>query len=68
MLDAYLDRYVETFGGAVEVNVAVSLGRSRLVVVDCDTTAQVAAFLADAEADPDTAPTVRTPRWSGRTA
>lgn len=65
VLDAYLDRYVETFGGAVEVNVAVSLGRSRLVVVDCDTTAQVAAFLADAEADPDTAPTVRTPGMVG---
>ncbi|MDY6871287.1 MAG: bifunctional DNA primase/polymerase [Actinomycetota bacterium] len=65
VLDAYLDRYVETFGDAVEVNVAVSLGRSRLVVVDCDTTAQLAAFLADAEADPDTVPTVRTPGMLG---
>lgn len=65
VLDAYLDRYVETFGGAVEVNVAVSLGRSRLVVVDCDTSAQLAAFLAETEADPDTAPTVRTPGMLG---
>lgn len=64
-LDRFLTRYVETFGGAVEVNVAVSLGRSRLVVVDCDTAAQLAAFLTDAEVDPDTAPTVRTPGMFG---
>ncbi|BBZ64506.1 bifunctional DNA primase/polymerase [Mycolicibacterium monacense] len=64
-LDRYLDHYVRTFGDAVEVNVAVSLGRSRLVVVDCDTAAQLGAFLADAEADPDTVPTVRTPGQLG---
>lgn len=56
---------MRTFGDAVEVNVAVSLGRSRLVVVDCDTAAQLGAFLADAEADPDTVPTVRTPGQLG---
>jgi len=65
VLGRYLDRYAETFGDAVEVNVAVSLGRSRLVVVDCDTAAQVAAFLADAEVAPDTAPTVRSPGQLG---
>lgn len=64
-LGRYLDYYVKTFGDAVAVNVAVSLGRSRLVVVDCDTTEQMAAFLADAEADPDTAPTVRSPGQLG---
>ncbi|WP_019969765.1 AAA family ATPase [Mycobacterium sp. 141] len=64
-LGEYLDRYAETFGDAVEINVAVSLGRSRLVVVDCDTSAQLAAFLVDAEADPDTAPTVRSPGQLG---
>lgn len=64
-LDAYLDRYVATFGDAVKVNVAVSLGRSRLVVVDCDTAAQLAAFLTDAGADPGTVPTVRTPGQFG---
>ncbi len=64
-LDRYLDRYVTTFGDAVEVNVALSLGRSRLVVVDCDTAAQLAAFLADAEADPGTVPTVSTPGQLG---
>ncbi|WP_165800793.1 bifunctional DNA primase/polymerase [Mycobacterium kansasii] len=65
VLDAYLNRYVETFGDEVEVNVAVSLGRSDLVVVDCDTAEQVAAFLTDAEADPATVPTVRTPGMLG---
>ncbi|CAN5222568.1 hypothetical protein BH11ACT6_BH11ACT6_05050 [soil metagenome] len=60
-LGGYLDRYVKTFGDAVEVNVAVALGRSRLVVVDCDTSEQVAAFRADAEAEPGTAPTVLSP-------
>ncbi|OBB21107.1 hypothetical protein A5761_03085 [Mycolicibacterium setense] len=64
-LGRYLDRYVTTFGDAVEVNVAVSLGRSRLVVVDCDTAAQLAAFLADAGVDADTVPTVRTPGQLG---
>lgn len=61
MLDDYLDRYVEIFGAEVEANVAVSLGRSRLVVVDCDTAGQLARFVTDAEADSSAAPTVRSP-------
>lgn len=64
-LDGYLDRYVDQFArlypDGVPVNLALSLGRSRLVVVDCDTAAQRAAFLADAGADAGTAPTVSTP-------
>ncbi|AQA05030.1 hypothetical protein BVC93_24440 [Mycobacterium sp. MS1601] len=60
-LDRYLKSYGKTFGAAEPVNLAVSVGRSRLVVVDCDTAAQLSAFLADARADPDTPPTVRTP-------
>lgn len=61
VLESYVDRYRKSFGDAVEVNVAVALGRSRLVVVDCDTAGQLAAFLADAGAKADTAPTVTTP-------
>ena len=61
ILDGYVDHYRACFGDAVEVNVALALGRSRLVVVDCDTADQLAAFLTDAEADPGTAPTVTTP-------
>lgn len=61
VLDTYLTRYTTVHGGTVAVNVAVSVGRSRLVVVDCDTADQLAAFLADIDADPATAPTVRTP-------
>lgn len=61
VLDGYLDRYGELFGDGVAVNLAVSLGRSRLVVVDCDTAGQMAAFLAEAGLPADTDPTVRTP-------
>lgn len=64
-LDDYLDRYVETFGDAVQINVALSLGCSRLVVVDCDSVQQRAAFLADARADVRIAPTVSTPGHVG---
>ncbi len=45
----------------VAVNVAAEVGASGLVVIDCDTAAQKAAFLAETEADADTAPTVRSP-------
>lgn len=65
VLDRYLATYAKNFGAAVEVNIAVSLGRSRLAVVDCDTAEQVSAFLTDAEADPGTVPTVRTPGMLG---
>jgi|GEM_PF-5258642 len=65
VLDRYLATYANSYGDTREVNVAVSLGRSRLVVVDCDTAEQMSAFLADAEADPGTRPTVRTPGQLG---
>ncbi len=61
VLDGYLAEYIRIFKDDVEVNVAFSVGRSRLVVVDCDTADQVAAFLADAGAPSDTAPTVESP-------
>lgn len=59
-LAGYLDRYREVYGRDA-VNLAVSVGRSRLVVVDCDTPAQRAEFLRDMGADADTPPTVTTP-------
>lgn len=69
VLDGYLDRYLKVFADrypeGVAVNLAVEVGGSGLVVIDCDTAGQVAAFLADAEADPDTAPTVRSPGQLG---
>lgn len=43
------------------VNLAVEVGASRLVVVDCDTKAQLDRFLAWSQAPADLAPTVRTP-------
>ena len=45
----------------VAVNLAVEVGGSRLVVVDCDTAEQVAEFLAISGAPPELAPTVRSP-------
>ncbi|MDV3124673.1 AAA family ATPase [Mycobacterium sp. 21AC1] len=66
VLDGYLDEYIRLFGEqypdeGVPVNVAVSTGRSGLVVVDCDTAEQLAAFLADVGAPQDAEPTVRSP-------
>lgn len=45
----------------VAVNLAVEVGGSRLVVVDCDTREQLAKFLTVSEAPPDMPPTVRSP-------
>lgn len=68
-LDGYLKRYIKTlarrYPDGVPVNLAVEVGSSGLVVVDCDTAGQVSAFLGDAEADPSTAPTVRSPGQLG---
>jgi hypothetical protein len=61
----YLDRYIEINGPEVAVNLAVEVGGSRLVVVDCDTAAQYAHFLAVANAPEGTPPTVRTPGQLG---
>lgn len=60
VLDRYLDQYCTDYPGQ-PVNLGVKLGPSRLVVVDCDTSDQVSAFLADAEAPADLSPTVASP-------
>lgn len=65
-LARYIDRYrgpVEKggFGPEAAVNFAVSVGPSKLLVVDCDTAEQVQAFLSDCGVPPDLPPTVRTP-------
>lgn len=59
----YLDRYIEAFGADCAVNIAVEVGDSRLVIVDCDTLAQKRNFLAVATGDADSQlpPTVVTP-------
>ncbi|SKX80505.1 gp54 protein [Mycobacteroides abscessus subsp. bolletii] len=59
----YLDRYIEAFGADCAVNIAVEVGGSRLVVVDCDTLAQKRSFLdiATGDADSQLPPTVVTP-------
>lgn len=59
----YLDRYIEAFGADCAVNLAVEVGGSRLVVVDCDTLAQMRSFLeiATGDADSQVPPTVVTP-------
>ncbi|WP_457066867.1 AAA family ATPase [Mycobacteroides abscessus] len=59
----FLDRYIEAFGADCAVNLAVEVGGSRLVVVDCDTLAQKRSFLeiATGDADSQVPPTVVTP-------
>lgn len=58
-LDRHLTAYSRKHGDGCAVNIAVAAGPSRLVVVDADTPAQVAAFLT---ASPDRpTPTVCTP-------
>lgn len=57
----YLMRYRKTFGEDCAVNFGIDVGRSKLIVVDCDTAAQVQAFLTDFDAPTDLVPTVVTP-------
>lgn len=60
----YIDRYRHEqhgFGPEAPVNFAIEVGRSKLVVVDCDTAEQVTAFLTDAGVPQPIPPTVRTP-------
>lgn len=57
----YLDRYVEVHGPDVSVNLAVEVGASRVVVVDCDTREQYERFLTVSKAPPGLPPTVSTP-------
>lgn len=64
-LDGYLEVYAQRFGEDAAVNVAIVPGRSGLVVVDCDTAAQTAAFLAAAGLPKATEPTVRSPGQRG---
>jgi hypothetical protein len=61
----YLDQYIKAHGPDVAVNLAVEVGGSRLVVVDCDTRAQYENFLAVAGAPPGHPATVSTPGQVG---
>ncbi|QFG11198.1 DNA primase/helicase [Gordonia phage CloverMinnie] len=56
----YLDQYLKDYPDQ-PVNLAAEVGGSRLIVVDCDTRAQVEKFLEIAEAPADLPPTVVTP-------
>lgn len=63
VLKRYLDRYIEVFGPDAAVNVAVEVGGSGLVIVDCDTDNQRRRFLeaATGDAESDLPPTVISP-------
>lgn len=63
LLARYIDRYrhKDHFGEGAPINFGVAVGPSKLIVVDCDTKAQLDAFLRDFGADPNTPPTVRSP-------
>lgn len=61
LLDRYIERYRKTYGENTPINFGVAVGPSKLIVVDCDTRAQIEAFLSDFEWNPDTPPTVRSP-------
>ncbi|WP_052688836.1 bifunctional DNA primase/polymerase [Williamsia herbipolensis] len=60
-LSGFLDAHVEAHGSQTPTNIAVAVGPSRIVVVDCDTAEQAAAFRATAGLTEDASPTVRTP-------
>ncbi|QJD53073.1 DNA primase/polymerase/helicase [Mycobacterium phage Compostia] len=62
----YLDRYIEVHGPDVPVNLAIEVGASRLVVVDCDTPEQYAKFLEVSKAPAGTPATVMTPGQVGK--
>ena len=61
--NGYLDEYIKTFGPDCAVNLAVEVGASRVVVVDCDTDEQKRRFLEVATGDPESElpPTVISP-------
>ncbi|MGU3501885.1 AAA family ATPase [Mycobacterium sp. C31M] len=59
--NGYLDEYIKAFGDEVAINLAVEVGGSGLIVVDCDTTSQLVALL-DIAAAPENMPvTVESP-------
>lgn len=60
-IDKYRKVYESDYDDRAPINFAMELGRSRLVVVDCDTAAQVDAFMRDSGINPPIPPTVRTP-------
>ena len=59
-LNRYFTTYVRRYGRGCAINLAVAVGPSRIVVVDCDTPPQVAAFI-ESNPDADRTPTVSTP-------
>jgi hypothetical protein len=61
MLIKYMVRYRKQYGEDTPINFGIDVGRSKLIVVDCDTASQVQAFLSDFEAPADLSPTVVTP-------
>lgn len=61
LLGRYIEKYRKVYGEDAPVNFAIEVGRSKLVIVDCDTAEQVTAFLADAGVPTPLPPTVRTP-------
>lgn len=60
-IDAYRKTFAKTHGENCPVNFAIEVGRSGIVIVDCDTAEQVTGFMADCDMDPPLPPTVRTP-------
>lgn len=57
----YLDRYIEVFGPDCAVNVAVEVGGSGVVILDCDTDAQRERAIEALGAPEDLPPTVISP-------
>lgn len=61
IINRYVTAWFKTYGEDQPINFAIEVGRSRLVVVDCDTAEQMQAFLDDSGIDFPLEPTVRTP-------
>ena len=57
----YLDNYIAAFGPDVAVNLAIEVGGSNVIVVDCDTAGQYAKFIDVSGAPADMPPTIVTP-------
>lgn len=60
-LDRYVKRYYEIHGEGTPINLGIEVGRSNLLVVDCDTPEQVSEFLQMCGAPEGLPPTVRSP-------